>query len=221
MRMPNFYGRKVAFPAVLMSLLALCACATDIKPVPAPSTAATSSIIGAVSGGVLGSVTVVGGPLGAWFGGLAGAVYGHNLQKQISLLKQIQDNRVQVFAVGDHLTLILPADQFFTQNAPSFNTYSFRTLDMIIRFLNDYPKLSVKVSGYTDNQGTPDRNLALSKARAELISKYLWAHGLDTRMLYAVGYGDCDSVASNATASGRAANRRVEISLYKLASRSS
>lgn len=205
--------------AILVAAITVNGCSTDINPPPAPNATATGAVIGAVGGGALGSSTVVGAPVMAWFGALAGATIGHNIDKQKTLLKEIQDNGVQVFLIGDYVKLVLPADKFFTAGAPTFNTYSFHLLDKIALFLSKYPKINVKVAGYTDNQGTPERNLALSKEWAKLVADYLWNHGLDARLVYAEGYGQCNTVASNAAPYGRAANRRVEIILYRIPSR--
>lgn len=196
--------------------LVMSGCSTDINPPPAPTAMTSGAIIGAVGAGAAGSVIGVGAPLAAWFGGLAGAVVGHNLDKQMTLLKEIQDSGVQVLLIGDYVKLVLPADKFFTPGAPTFNTYSFHLLNKIIAFLKVYPTLSVKISAYTDNQGAPERSLALSQQWAEMVAGYLWNHGLDARLLYAQGFGQCDTVASNSTGYGQAANRRIEISLYRV-----
>lgn len=214
----SFIQLKMGF-FVLIILISINGCSTDINPPPAPSGVVVGATIGAIGGGVLGSTLAVSAPIAAWFGGVAGAVLGHNHDKSMTLLKEIEDNGVQVFLIGDYVKLVLPADKFFTSNAPSFNTYSLRIIDKIAEFLSKYPKLSVKIAAYTDNQGTPERNLALSNQWAKLVAGYLWDHGLDARLVYAEGYGDCKTVASNATAYGKAANRRIEITLYRITSR--
>ncbi|MDR6504182.1 outer membrane protein OmpA-like peptidoglycan-associated protein [Burkholderia ambifaria] len=66
---------------------------------------------------------------------------------------------------------------------------------------------------FTDSVGSDDYNLALSKRRAESVAAYLTSHWLKTDTLTVTGRGKADPVASNATAEGRASNRRVEIRL--------
>jgi len=79
------------------------------------------------------------------------------------------------------------------------------------------------ISGYTDNspigpqlraQGVTS-NEELSQKRAEAVMEYLVSQGFKADMMTAKGLGDSNPVASNDTASGRAENRRVEISLAK------
>lgn len=205
--------------AVIAATMVIAGCSTDFNPPPAPSAMTTGATIGAVGGGIIGSTSIVGAPLVAWFGSLAGAAIGNRLDQQMTLLKEIQDNGVTVFLIGDTVKLVLPSDKFFTPGAPTFNTYSARILDKITLFLNQYPMLNVKVSAYIDNKGLPERNLALSKEQAEWVADYLWNHGLDARLIYARGYGSLHAVASNTTAYGRAANRRIEISLQRLSAK--
>jgi len=86
------------------------------------------------------------------------------------------------------------------------------TLVEIQKLLRASPKLKVHVVGHTDNQGSPEHNLDLSRRRAasvvrELTSKY----GITADRLDAFGCGLYAPVASNAAEEGRAKNRRVEL----------
>jgi outer membrane protein OmpA-like peptidoglycan-associated protein len=67
------------------------------------------------------------------------------------------------------------------------------------------------VVGHTDSTGDPKYNLDLSKRRAENVRQYLVSTGVDADKLRILGRGDKDPIASNATAEGRAQNRRVEL----------
>jgi OOP family OmpA-OmpF porin len=69
----------------------------------------------------------------------------------------------------------------------------------------------VQVLGFTDNTGTPEYNRKLSKRRAEAVAAVLAGIGMRSQDIDAEGMGDKDPVASNATAEGRAQNRRVAI----------
>ena len=68
----------------------------------------------------------------------------------------------------------------------------------------------LEVAGYSDNVGGAQANLQLSKKRAEVVRAYLVKTGVPADSLLAQGYGDARPVASNDTASGRFANRRIE-----------
>jgi outer membrane protein OmpA-like peptidoglycan-associated protein len=84
-------------------------------------------------------------------------------------------------------------------------------LDEAARILQGNPDLNVQVQGHTDNVGTKEYNLRLSMRRAQTVKNYLVARGVAASRLETEGFGFADPVASNATAEGRAQNRRVEL----------
>lgn len=88
---------------------------------------------------------------------------------------------------------------------------SLPQLAQIGALLDGNADLRLSVNGHTDDTGTADRNLALSKLRAEAVVAELRALGADGARLEARGLGRMQPVGDNATAEGRAANRRVEL----------
>lgn len=82
-------------------------------------------------------------------------------------------------------------------------------LDHVATLLGQAPGIRMTVAGYTDNQGQSASNRSLSLARAKSALSYLAAHGVAVSRMTAAGYGDAHPVATNATAAGRAANRRI------------
>jgi outer membrane protein OmpA-like peptidoglycan-associated protein len=79
--------------------------------------------------------------------------------------------------------------------------------------LNAQPTRSITIEGFTDSTGTVNGNEVLSQARAESVRAFLVSRGVDQARVRAVGIGQARPVADNATAEGRANNRRVEIVL--------
>jgi OOP family OmpA-OmpF porin len=90
---------------------------------------------------------------------------------------------------------------------------SFPSLDRVAKLLTD-KNFSLKLAGHTDNTGSDALNLRLSKDRAESIKAYLVSKGANASRIEATGYGESQPIATNATAAGRQANRRVEFTLY-------
>jgi len=89
---------------------------------------------------------------------------------------------------------------------------SYYVLEQVVfNSLEAYPNVKVEIAGHTDNQGGDDYNLVLSDKRAKAVMSYLVNRGIAPDRLVAKGYGKNRPVASNATAEGRAQNRRVEI----------
>jgi outer membrane protein OmpA-like peptidoglycan-associated protein len=100
---------------------------------------------------------------------------------------------------------------FFDVNKFELKPESQVELDKLIQLLNDNPTLKIEISGYTDNQGRPADNLALSNNRAKAVVTYLAGKGIATARLTSKGYGETKPVADNKTEDGRAKNRRTEM----------
>jgi len=88
---------------------------------------------------------------------------------------------------------------------------SFTVLDIVAQSLNANPDIRIEIAGYTDNTGAATTNLRLSQARATAVRAYLGSKGVAPDRMTAKGYGAADPIATNATAAGRAQNRRVEL----------
>ncbi len=86
-------------------------------------------------------------------------------------------------------------------------------LSAVADALNAQPTRTVTIEGFTDSRGTPSGNEVLSQARAESVRTFLVNRGVEQSRVRAVGIGQSRPVADNATAEGRANNRRVEIVL--------
>lgn len=88
---------------------------------------------------------------------------------------------------------------------------SYAILDNVVKVLNDKPQYKLAIEGHTDSQGDDAFNLDLSKKRAAAVKKYLEGKGITASRLTSEGYGETIPVKDNATAEGRAENRRVEL----------
>lgn len=89
-------------------------------------------------------------------------------------------------------------------------------LDMVAGALNHRKNVSVELDGYTDSIGTAAYNLKLSQQRADAVKLYLSKHGVEASRMEAKGFGMTNPVADNATAEGRAKNRRTEVKITKI-----
>ena len=127
------------------------------------------------------------------------------------LAEQLEDEGVLVVHLGEQHMLILPADDIFHGSSPRIRQGAYAELDLVADYLRSFNKIDVKVIGYTDNQGAPRRNRALSRQRAMSVIDFLWQKQLDVRLLSAIGRADADPIANNEDEDGRAHNRRIEI----------
>jgi len=116
-------------------------------------------------------------------------------------------------AAVEHVNLA--GDALFATGLATLTPAARASLDKLLSEREDRTYTQVMVTGHTDSVGNDAANLALSKRRAETVAGYLKAHGLNAQTVSVSGRGSADPVASNATAEGRASNRRVDISLQR------
>jgi OmpA-OmpF porin, OOP family len=90
---------------------------------------------------------------------------------------------------------------------------STQTLKDLAQIANECPSFSIQIEGHTDAEGTDERNQRLSDRRARAVADFLAQNGVDGRRLTTVGYGATRPIADNATAEGRAKNRRIEFTV--------
>ena len=102
--------------------------------------------------------------------------------------------------------------QFETGSA-SIKPESYKLLDEILQSSVVAEGLKVGVYGHTDNVGGAQSNQKLSEDRANSVKSYLLSKGLSPQRIEAKGFGPSNPTADNATAAGRAKNRRVQIVL--------
>jgi OmpA-OmpF porin, OOP family len=103
----------------------------------------------------------------------------------------------------------------FDTGSSKLRADSMPALNAVLGLINGRSGSNWIIAGHTDNQGSDALNIPLSKSRAASVIAWLTAHGIAANRLEPQGFGSTRPVADNATASGRALNRRVEVSLGK------
>ena len=107
--------------------------------------------------------------------------------------------------------ITLQADTLYDFDKATLKAEGMATLDKIARDLSKI-KLEVIIAvGNTDSVGTDAYNMALGQRRAQSVKAYLTTKGVDGSRIYTESKGKSNPVASNATAEGRAKNRRTDI----------
>lgn len=208
---------KKSFICSLIAISMLSACATD--PYTGESKVAKTAWgtgIGAAAGAGIGAL--VGGKKGAIIGAASGAAVGAGtgayMDMQTKKLRQeLLNTGVQVQQADGQIYLIMPGNITFDSNDASIKPGFQPVLNSVAKVIKEYNKTLVQVNGYTDSTGTAATNNALSLMRANSISNYLRAQGVDGNRMLVNGFGSSNPIASNATAAGREQNRRVEIVL--------
>ncbi len=105
----------------------------------------------------------------------------------------------------------------FNSGKATFQPGVTSNLDGVVVIMKQFPGVKFLINGYTDNSGSAEQNLKFSQIRAEAVKDYLVSKGIDSGRLKAEGFGIANPIASNKTAAGRDANRRVEIVSKKTA----
>lgn len=101
----------------------------------------------------------------------------------------------------------------FDLGKSTIRSTSFPSLNNVAALLIE-KNFSLKLAGHTDNTGSMQTNMRLSKERAEAVKSYLVSKGANASRIEATGYGPTQPIATNANAAGRQQNRRVEFTLY-------
>lgn len=99
----------------------------------------------------------------------------------------------------------------FNSGQATFKSGVGKSLDKLAVKMNEYPTTNFVINGYTDSTGSESKNLDISKKRAKAVKDRLVKSGVDAARLKSQGFGIANPIATNKTAKGREANRRVEI----------
>ncbi len=111
--------------------------------------------------------------------------------------------------VIDKFTGVLEGVNFHT-NSARLTGEAMSILNGVAEELKAHPEVNVIIVGHTDNVGSAVHNKQLSLERAKSVARYLVSRGVERGRLKYAGRGEEEPIASNATAAGRAKNRRVE-----------
>ena len=211
--------------ALLLSIALLAGCASqnpyDNQP-PSSNKTATYGGLGALAGAAAGALIShddrgKGALIGAAIGGASGAGYGYYADKQEAELRQsMQGTGVEVQRQGDQIKLIMPGNITFATDSSEIVSNFYAPLNNLASSFKQFNQNSIEIVGFTDSTGSRQYNMDLSQRRAQSVATYLTAQGVDGTRLSTRGAGPDQPIASNATADGRAQNRRVEVNLRPL-----
>jgi len=99
---------------------------------------------------------------------------------------------------------------FFDFDKATLRNESATELNRLVKMLNDVPRMTIEISGHTDNVGSDAYNKQLSEDRAKAVVEYLIEKGIEEDRLTFAGYGESQPIADNDTEEGRQVNRRTE-----------
>ena len=219
-----FISRRLIVAASAVALLAGCATPNPYDNQGQGSSGtglsktATYGGLGALAGAVAGAAIDhnnrgKGALIGAAVAGLGAAGYGYYADKQEAALRASMANTgVEVQRQGDNITLVMPGNITFATNSANIAPSFYQPLNNLANSLKQFNNQNlIQIVGYTDNTGNYNYNMQLSQQRAQSVATYLTSQGVSGQYLSVKGMGPADPIASNATADGRAQNRRVQV----------
>ena len=158
---------------------------------------------------------------GAIIGGIVGGVVANNTGKQSS--GKAAAGVIAGAAVGgvermsnDLLRVSVSSEASFDFDKAAIRPEFKPTLDKVAKVLREDASVRIRVVGHTDSVGSESYNLQLSERRARATADYLISQGVSASQVTVEGKGESEPRADNATAAGRAQNRRVEIFLQQV-----
>ena len=209
----------ITFSAITLAMGGLSGCANMTETqrdasVGAGIGAVTGAIIGrATAGGNKSKSTATGAAVGAAIGAAGGSLWSQNMQKQRAEMEQATAGTgIGISQTADNqLKVDIPSDVSFDVGRYDIKPNMRPVLDRLAATLNQHPVTTVSIIGHTDSTGSDAINNPLSVNRAAATRDYLVMRGVSAQRIAVDGRGSYQPVADNATAAGRAMNRRVEI----------
>jgi outer membrane protein OmpA-like peptidoglycan-associated protein len=189
--------------ALLATLALLMGCETAGKrtAIGAGAGGLAGAGIGALLGGKKGAL------IGAGVGALAGGSVGLYLDKQQKELEKV----AEVKRTENGLLVQMKNDILFDTGSDGVKAEGVTELSKMGDILAKYSDDRVRIEGHTDSTGDANKNQQLSERRANAVKTILLSRGVQEQQIVVVGLGESKPVADNATADGRAKNRRVEL----------
>jgi outer membrane protein OmpA-like peptidoglycan-associated protein len=217
---------RYCFPVIGMMVLMSCTTLDPYTREEKVSNASKGAAIGVLSGVAVGLITgddsaerKKNALILAGIGGVAGGAVGYYMdQQEMKLRQQLEGTGVSVARNGDNITLNMPGNVTFAVDSGDLNSGFYPVLDSVGLVLKEFDQTFVEVAGHTDSTGAEQYNQALSERRAESVAAYLKSRPMRADRLVTVGAGENHPIADNATADGRATNRRVEITIVPVTS---
>jgi len=217
-------------PRTIVAILLVAAAAAGCETVDPytgekkTSSATYGALIGAGAGAVIGMISGHDAKqrkqralIGAGVGALSGGAVGAYMDKQEAELRaQMRESGVSVTRKGEDIVLNMPGNVTFRTGSADLNPQFFKVLDGVAQVAKKYDKTIIEVAGHTDNVGGSEYNMQLSQRRAGSVAQYLESRGVAAARIMTAGGGEDHPIASNSTDQGRAANRRVEVTLAPL-----
>jgi outer membrane protein OmpA-like peptidoglycan-associated protein len=199
---------------ILVTTAMLTGCASLYDTDDPKSQTKRGAVIGAAIGAVAGIFVgdgeadeiLASAAIGAGLGAGIGA-YMDKQQRELEQIEGVEIERIDTETLQVHFD----SDILFAVDSAILSNDSKYALDDFSHVMNEYTKTAIVIQGHTDSTGSEEYNERLSLRRANSVFNHLAAREVNVDRMVALGYGESEPVADNATAEGRSYNRRVTI----------
>jgi outer membrane protein OmpA-like peptidoglycan-associated protein len=166
---------------------------------------AVTAVALALTGCTYNAAPVAPPTVGAAVGGMKMAVQERELRQSLA------GTGASLTNTGSQLRVILPESITFAAGSSELDPAIRPAMRSVSDSLDQHPSSTVRVVGHNDNVGSAAHNSQLSRDRALAVARDLIATGTAASRVTVSGRGANEPITSNASAAGRAQNRRVEI----------
>jgi outer membrane protein OmpA-like peptidoglycan-associated protein len=222
----------------VLPLLVLVSACSNYSPTAREVGALSGTAIGAGLGAIVGNQVgssgagvAIGSAFGAISGGLVGDAvakgdeaiaerdaklrdYDERLRANAQLIAELKARGADVYENSRGTVINLP-EVFFAFNSDELSDSAYQAIEKVSELVNQEVKRRITIEGHTDSVGTYQYNEQLSYRRARGVASALEREGVSRSRMVIKGLGESKPVASNSSAEGRRANRRVEVILLK------
>ena len=215
--------KKNGFVAVILSAVILFAsCSSMSKAVKGGLLGGgVGAALGAGVGALIGKdakSAAIGAGIGTAVGATTGVIIGKKMDKAAAQAAAIEGARVDSIRDANNLKALkvtFDSGILFATGKSTLNQSSKAALTKFSKILVANPTMDITVLGHTDNVGSLDTNQKLSQGRAQAVADFLKSQSVgEAQIKDIIGKNFSQPVADNATAAGKAANRRVEVYMY-------
>ncbi|MGE0281152.1 MAG: OmpA family protein [Rhizobiaceae bacterium] len=141
-------------------------------------------------------------------------------QQEAALRAALSPKGATIARAGERIIITIPSSLAFGANSDTLTRSVQPVLTSASGVLKKFNRTTIDVYGHTDNGGNEKKNLDLTQRRALAVAVYLAKQGIDEKRLSVTGFGASRPVGPNDSSDGRIANRRIEIQLSPVSTKS-
>lgn len=131
---------------------------------------------------------------------------------QMRLIKDIELTAGKIHEVSQEVGKVLRLDNLiFETGKIKIEEESYEELNLVVKMMNENPKMIIQLEGHTDYQGNADENMKLSEARVEAVRKYLIEKKIEKSRVKTKAFGGTKPISHDDTPEAHRLNRRVEL----------